>query len=270
MWHLASYAVNQGAVTDGDMTAPADGVFGIRNNHLLFTEPYAVAAAWASGLTLTRMRFGNAALTQKGSNHLWPLDTVAQPGNLPLPMDRRSSPINLPVNEEITLLATNSGAGPQDDFAHLWLVSPGWTPDWPLHDDRLQPRATATIVAGAARTWGAEASIVQERDLLNGVYAVVGCQVFYATGTAFRLRFPDQRATNGKQLRPGNLVQTAVGNKPWDGTFGGFGEWGRFHTFSPPVISIFADATGGTAEIRLDCLFLGADRSLLESGTPMY
>lgn len=270
MFHLAFYAVNQGAVTDGDMTAPADGLLGVRNNHLLLTEQYNLLASWASGLTLTRMRFGNPSLTQRGSNHLWPLDTVAQPPNLPLPMDRRRSPIMLPQNEEITLLGTNSGAGPQDDFAALWLGTPNWGDDFPLSQDRYQIRATATIVAGAARTWGAEAAIVQERDLMAGVWAVIGAQVFYATGVAFRLRFPDQRAYSGKQLRPGSLLQTAVGNKPWDGTFGGLGEWGRFHTFSPPTVQIFADATGGTAELRLDCLFMGTDRDLLMTNVPAF
>jgi hypothetical protein len=261
--HLAAYSESIAQLTNTDINAAADDVLTRRNSHLIFTEQYNLLAAWAFGTSLARARFGNAALTQLGNNHIWPIDVTATVPDDPAIMDLRDAPLVLPQNEELTLEVTNTAAGPAEHGAILWLGLPEWNMNYPPFIDRLRTRATAVVVAGTETTWTALAELTFERDLLNGVYAVVGANVVAANALAFRLRFPDQPNARGKQHRPGGLVQDTAALAPWPAQFGGFGEWGRFHTFTPPEVQVFADAAGGTYEVRLDLLYLGRDEALL-------
>lgn len=261
--HLVAYSESLGSVTDSDVNAAADGVLTSRNSHLIFTGEYDLIAAYGSSTTLTRARLGNAALNQVGNPHLWPLDRSATIADLPAIMDIRDTPLRLPQNEELTILATTDAAGPAVADFVLWLAAPGWSNNLPAHRDRLITRATVVAPAGAESAWNVPAEIVLERDLLNGVYSVVGASVVAANAIAFRMRFPDQPVIQGRQHRPGSLVQNALGNEPPKISFRGFGEWGRFHTFTPPEIQMFGDAAGGTYEVRLDLLYLGQSESLL-------
>jgi hypothetical protein len=69
---------------------------------------------------------------------------------------------------------------------------------------------------------------------------------------------------NGRQLRPGGLIQNTAALNPMPNQRFGFGEWGRFHTFELPSIQIYSDAAGGTYEVRLELTYLGQSNSLLQ------
>lgn len=262
-WHLAAYGESIANLTNTDINAAADEVLTRRNNHLIFTEDYNLLAAWAYGTSLSAARFGNAALTQKSTNHIWPIDVSATVPDDPAVFDLRDAPMSLPQNEELTLEVTSTAVGPAPHGAILWLGLPEWNQNYPSAESRFTTRATATIVAASEVTWSDLAELTFERDLLNGVYAVIGAHVVAANALAFRFRFPDQPAIRGKQHRPGGLVQDTAALAPWPPQKGGFGEWGRFHTFTPPEVQVYADAAGGTYEIRLDLLYLGKNESLL-------
>lgn len=262
-FHLAAYSASLAAGPNLDTAAVADDILGIRNNHLILTKPTNLIATYQIGALMTRARFGNAALTQKGSNHLWPIDVSATVPRLPAVNDLRDNPIVLPMNEEITIESSNSGAGPTQTSVLMWLARPNWTQNYPPFYDRLTSRATVTLAAGSETTWNALATLAMERDLLNGVYSVIGASLVGANALAFRMRFPDQPFPDGKQFRPGALVQDTTTTSPWAGFRGGFGEWGRFHTFTLPQVQTLADAAGGTYEMRLDLLYLGDSESLL-------
>lgn len=262
-FHTIAYSESLAQLTNTDVNAASDDVLQLRNSHIILSEPFNLLAAHTHGTTLDRLRFGNVALTYRGSNHIWPINQAAVPPSRPRLYDLRSMPLALPTNEEITLEATTNAAGPANTGAILWLAKPNWTMNIPRGLTWLQSRATATIVAGSATTWGALATLVFERDLYNGVYAVVGAHAVLATGIAFRLFFPSQPLAGGRQLRPGGLVQAAIGNFPWEAQCRGLGEWGRFHTFEVPSVQLFGDAAGGTLDVRLDLVYLGADENLL-------
>ncbi len=262
-FHLAAYKESVDNTANTDLNAVADEILTRRNSHFIFTEPVNLLAVYGFGGVISRLRFGNAALTQKGSNHIWPLEVSATIPDLPQLMDMRDAPMMLPRNEELTLEATNTAAGPTETGAVLLLGKPGWSMAWPAHSDRLVARATCVIAAGTETTWTALSEIVMERDLLNGVYAVVGASVVAADAIAARFRFPDQPSIGGKQFRPGCLVQNAANLAPHPMFFGGLGEWGRFHTFSLPEMQVLGDAAGGTYEVRLQLLYLGQDEGLL-------
>lgn len=263
MFHLSAYSGSLGNTANTDVPVVADTILTSRNSHLIFTEPLNLIGVLGIGAVLSRLRFGNAALTQKGSNHIWPLEVSATIPDLPQLMDLRDFPMRLPRNEELTLEATNTAAGPTQTSGILLLADPGWSMNFPAHRDRLVARATAVVAAGSETTWTAGANLTFERDLLNGVYSVVGASVVAANALAARFIFPDQPTVGNKQFRPGCLVQDAANLQPNPMFFGGLGEWGRFHTFSPPTVEVLADAAGGTYEIRLQLLYLGEDESLL-------
>lgn len=265
-FHMAAYKESIDNTANSDVNAVLDEVITRRNNHLIFTEDFNALAVYGFGALLARARFANAALTQLGSNHIWPLEVSATIPDLPQLMDMRDSPMRLPKNEELTIEITNTGAGPTETGAVLLLGKPDWSMGFPPHRNRLVARATCVIAAGTETTWTALSELAFERDLLNGVYAVVGASVVAADAIAARFRFPDQPAVGGKQLRPGVLVQNATNLAPHPMFMGGLGEFGRFHTFSPPEMQVLADAAGGTYEVRLQLLYLGEDESLLGAG----
>lgn len=261
--HLVMYSASLGLVTDSDVTAAADDIITRRNNHLIFTEPYELIGAWGSGTTLTRARLGNARLNQIGQPHLWPLERVAAPADSPIIQDFRENPVVLPQNEELTILATTDAAGPARTEFALWLAAPGWNRNLPGYRERLRVRGTFTPAVGAVGTWGLTNEIAFERDLLNGVYSVIGAYVFNAAGVAFRLQFPDQQRINNRQHRAGSLLTLALGDEPCAFATEAFGEWGRFHTFTPPSVQIFGLTGAVATEVRLDLLYLGESESLL-------
>lgn len=262
-FHTAAYSESLGAVTNSDVDAVADEILQRRNAHLIFSEPFDLIAAQPFGDTLTRLRFANPSLTVRGTSHMWPLMRSAVNVSRPRPYDLRDMPLRMPQNEELTLEATLTAAGPVQAGAVLWFAKPQWTRSLPAGIEQLLVRATAVVAAGSETTWTALAPLVMERDLFNGVYAVVGCAVTAANARAFRLDFPSQRVVEGRKLRPGGLVEDAVGDFSWEAQMLGLGEWGRFHTFELPSIQVLADAAGGTYEIRLAVVYLGSDQALL-------
>lgn len=265
-FHVAAYSESLGSVTNSDVNAASDDVLQRRNSHLIFSEPFNLIAAYGSSTTLTVARFGNVALTQIGTNHIWPLDRTDTIQRYPAVMDLRHMPMQMPQNEELTIEATTDAVGPVIANFLLWLAKPQWSKNLPQGMRVLTTRATCVIAAGAASSWTALSALVMERDLLNGVYAVVGANVVAANAVAFRLFFPNQPLVGGRQLRPGGLVMNTVGLAPWDGQSKGLGEWGRFHTFEPPMLQVFEDTAGGTYEVRLELVYLGPELSLLMTG----
>lgn len=264
-FHFAAYNEAVGTVTNSDVDAVADGVFTRRNSHLIFTENYDLLAVYAGAANITRARFGNISLTQKGNNHIWPVERSATIPDLPQIMDFRDQPMRLPRDEELTIEVTTDGPamGTADVDFGLWIGAPGWSRNRARGIDRFVTRATVVIAAGAESAWTALAEPVFERDLMQGVYAVNGAWLVAANAIAFRLRFPDERDVDGKQLRPGSLVQNAIGDSPNRFVNGDMGEWGRFHTFSPPEVQVLDDTAGGTYELRLDLSYMGSDRTLI-------
>lgn len=261
-FHLSAYSESLGSVTNSDVNVVADDVLPVNNSHLILTEQYNLIAAWAFGANLSRIRFGNVALTQLGQNHIHPIEVSATVPDDPAIWDKRIDPMPLPMDEEITLEATTSAVGPAQHGAVLWLATPQWNQNLPRGIDRFISRATVVIAAGSETTWTALATPAFDRALYNGSYAVVGCNMVAANALAFRLRFPDQPSIGGKQLRPGALVQDTLALAPWPANFGGLGEWGRFHTFSLPQVQVLADSAGGTYDMYFDLVYLGRGREI--------
>lgn len=266
MFHTSAYSESLGSVTNSDVNAAQDDVLQTRNSHLIFTGDWNLLAAYGSSTTLTRARFGNVALTVRGTNHLWPLDRTDTIQRFPAIMDLRAMPMELPPDEELTIEATTDAVGPIIANFVLWIGGPDWSMSLPVGERPQTMRFTAVVVAGAASSWTALSPLVAERDPFHGTYAVVGCNVVAANAIAFRLFFPSSRPNQGRQLRPGGLVMNTVGLAPWEGQSKGLGEWGRYHTQEMPSVQVFDDTAGGTYEVRLECVYLGSSKDLLLAG----
>lgn len=263
-WHLTAWNANLSLANNQTTALVDDTVLQRRNSNLILSEPYNLLAAYAIGVDMTRARFNNVALTTRGVPHLWPITRSATVVSRPRITDLRDMPLKLPVNEEIIMEVSQDGPamGTSQSSVVAWVGKPDFKRNIP-RGHMFRVRATVVITAGAENAFTALATPVMERDLFGGVYSVVGAHLVAANGIAFRMFFPRQPCIEGRQHRPGGLVQNAIGDHPWEAQDMGFGEWGRFHTFEPPQVQVLSDAAGGTYELRLNVVFLGEDQSLL-------
>lgn len=255
-FHLLAYSVTGGAaLTDGDVTAPADQSFSRRNGHFIFSEPYNLIAAWALGATITRARLNVPTINAVARHQIWPVEVGTVVPARVYVQDMRTYPMPLPMNEEIAIEATNAAA--EQATAIMTIAPPGWNMNLPRGLQRLTVRATGAVTL-TAFTWSALGAITFAENLRGGWFSVVGMQCFCAGMLAIRLVFPRMEAYNGRILRPGVLGQNAIANAPADWQMGGLGEFGRFHSFEPPQIECFGNAAGAAVqEIRLDLVYLG-------------
>lgn len=263
--HLVAYSSDLPNAANQQLVAVPDGVFSVRNNRLIVTEPYAVVAAYVGGQHVTRCRWDSATLNQLSDRQIWPLNRTPTPPSPPNVVTNIQFPYDFPQSEEVGLIVHTDGPSMGNANVHtfVWLATSQFTPRVAPYREHLTVRATATIQAGSATSWSDLYNLTFSRELVTGVYAVIGASCVIANGLAFRLRFPDQGSVRGKQLRPGGLCGQNAGTFEWPFQHYGLGEWGRFHTFSPPELQILGQTSAGTAEVYLDVAYLGRDESLL-------
>jgi hypothetical protein len=152
-------------------------------------------------------------------------------------------PPQLPQNEEIQVqLSNNLGAATEQEN----VVCDVATDDWTMNLDRgdsLYPgvftaRATATITP-VLNAWSGAQPITLSQSLRGGVYGVCGMICQGTNAVAARIVFPRNKLYHGRRLRPGALVQTAIGDvaplqlTPW---VVGLGMLGYFNTFELPQV----------------------------------
>lgn len=250
------------AAADTDLDRVPDAEFSSRNDHFIFSEQYMLLAAHYMAVSATRSRLNIPTLNGIGRHQLWPVERSATIADDPGWADYRESPILLPMNEELAVEGSNDlGAATENSTCFLWLSQPGWTRNLPRGIQRLTVRATGAV-AGVAQAWSALGALTFAENLKGGWYSLLGAQLFDAGTLALRFVF-DQPilAQGGRKMRPGVLCTEALGNKPLEANLGGFGVLGQFHTFSPPQIEIYANATAAsTQEIRLDLAYHGDSR----------
>lgn len=272
-FHLLGYRAALGInAADTDLVALVDPEFSRRGgagaaDHYIFTEPYRLAMAHYMAASATRARFNVPSINAIGRQQIWPVNRSATIQSHERVMDLRDSPLDLPMNEEVAIEGSNNlGAATEESSAMLWVVPPGWNMNIPTGLRRLTVRATGAV-AGTAASWGAAGAITFSENLTGGYYSVVGCRVFDAGTLAFRLIFPRGNVVNGRRLRPGGLSSEAIGDLPFDYQMEDFGLWGAFHSFEPPQMEIWANATAASVqEIRMDLIYHGSSNP----GLPGY
>jgi hypothetical protein len=268
---LLAYTGNAGiGATNFDLTALTDPDFTQRNGHYTFTEPYQLMATAIIGANLTRGRFQVPHWNAIGEYNIYPVNrstiVVQSNPNMDFYYD---APPPIPLNEEFQIQTSNNNAGTEQDFGLIWIATSDWSQNLPRGVQLINVRATVAVT-GILNAWSGPAGITLSQSLRGGVYAVVGAVCQITVGIAFRIVFPRYRLYNGRKLRPGNLCMQNIGDTPqdipWDQQYW-LGEWGRFHTFELPQVEFLANVAGAqTLELRMWCIYLGEDLSLLNQG----
>ncbi len=256
--------------TNSDMVAAVDPDFSQRASHYIFTEPYKLIAVAPVGVSVTRGRFQVPTWNAIGEATIFSVNRALQPPSNPQMDCYYDYPPMIPLNEEFQVqLSNNLGAGTEIENAPVWLITEDWTKNIPRGRTPLIVRATFTVTP-TLNAWSGTQTITLSQSLRGGVYAVVGAVCQGTNSVAFRIIFPRYRLYHGRKLRPGSLIQTAIGdvvNNQAYPPYMDMGEWGRFHTFELPQAEVFGTAAVSTTyQLFLWLVYLGEEISQLNQG----
>jgi hypothetical protein len=263
-FHLLSYLTNNSggsALTVGDMPAVVDTVFSTQagsggNQHFIFTDNLVLLGAAVMGATITFGQIYSPTLVSYGNFCFPEINAAATPGSFPRMLDLRARPFSIPMTEQIQMEITTTSA--ENDSGHMWVAPMTWAPNQVQGTQRVLIQMTASYT-GIAFKWSGLQTLTFTQQPKGGWYCVNGAWCVETTSRAWRMFFPRAPGiASGRQLRPGDLVQHAVGNLWRPGWNQGLGAWGAFHTFEPPLIETIADTANSAAPtLYLDCDYLG-------------
>jgi len=271
---FALLAYNQAAAgtnqTNLDLAAATDADFSQRNSHYIFTEPYQLLGASLVGASVTRGRFQVPTWNAIGEFGIFNANRSLQPPSNPQFDSWIPYPPPVPVNEEFQVQINNNlSMGTEQDSAFIILGTTDWTANLPRGRMPILVRASFTLTP-TINVWSGPQSLTLSQSLRGGVYAVCGATVQGTNASAFRIIFPRYRLYHGRKLRPGFLIQNAIGDvltNQLDPYQLAFGEWGRFHTFELPQVEVFGTTAGSiTYQVFLWLVYLGEDVSQLSQG----
>lgn len=257
-----------------DMVAATEADFSQRNSHYVFTEDYDLLAAALVGASVTRGRFQAPHWNALAEFAIVNANRALQPPANPQWDDYRAFPIPIPRNEEFQVQTSNNlGASTEIENCVLQIAPRG---QWGLNIDRGQSipgmekgglfwTRTSFTVTPTLNAWSGPQALTFQQQLRGGLYGVVGGMMQGSNSVAWRLVFPRMKLTGGgRKLRPGNLIQNAVGDQascnvlPWKL------EWGplaMFHTFEPVQAEVFGTAASSTTyQLFLSLVYMGESR----------
>jgi hypothetical protein len=257
--HLSAFRVVAG-VNDAnvDEILVPDGVFTGRNNHLIVTDQFQLIGACHMAASALRARFNTPTMNYLARQQIWPVMRSATPTSPPRLMDLRNNPIALPQNEEISIEESNNlGAATEETTTFLFIAPPEWNRNKVRGMAQITIRATAAL-ARVAAGWATGGVLTFTENLRGGWYAITAAYCQTTLCRAFRLNFPRAPIMHGRQLRPGHLVNNAIGDlEPYHLPKDQLGTWGYFHSFEPPTLELYADAAGADVqELRLELQYI--------------
>lgn len=250
MFHLAAYYNSALAnVADTDISALADGIVTIQNNHIIPQTPIQLRAMWARSTALLRVKIRTPKLNQISPVYIRPIGSggIVPEANPNLDI-RFYTPLQLQQLEEIQVLATSSTGTSEKFTALLWMFST-FTPA-PLGD--VYPLRWTSTVAAVANAWTGIAPLTWEQQLPYGMYAVIGSEHFSTNAIGHRWTFDQQYE------RPGTL-SFATNNLrlPYNSERGELGLWGTFHTTNLPRPEVLCNVADNSHEGYLYCVKIG-------------
>lgn len=255
-FHLLIYdGTATSTTTAGDLTAATDPVFTQRNSHITLTDDLKLLAVKMAGGGLTR---GTIKMPTWNAQTLFNIDPLEQSSVTLSPsrvMNLESLRPTLAQDEEIQFQVSGEVNANDTVTVGAWVGTPGWSRNIPKGMGPLSvfcARVTAAPVL-ANRAWSALASLTFEQGLRAGIYAIVGSHWTGANVLYHRIQFPRSTMYNGRALRPGDIVNNAVGDLPWyqyGEMASPFGVWGKFHTFELPQIEFWSQTRSDTPTLE--------------------
>ena len=242
--HIVAWFANPAQAVLFDTPPVQDGIMGNANGHLVPDRDYHMWGAAAMSANLQRAQFTSGTLRQVNPTYIRPIIGAATPGNNPNFMDLMANPPRVQGLEELTLNTFHGGAAAEHVTA-LAILGKEFIPV-PAGDTYYVRWTSVTAVV--ANTWS-QLAVVFETGLPKGRYAVVGGDHQSANGQAWQLSFQNQRQ------RPGGLsISSIVQRAPEKQYNGGWGVWGYFDAYLPPLILILADGADAAHEGYLKCI----------------
>jgi hypothetical protein len=264
LYNLPAAGIND---VNTDMVAASDNDFSQRNNHYIFTENYRLAMAAAVGVSVTRGRYQVPTWNAIGEATIVQANRALTPPSNPQWDNYYNSPPVIPQNEEFQVqLSNNLGSATEIENVVLQILPDNWNLNLPqpaAYGVTITARATVTITP-VLNGWSGPQIIAFSASLKGGTYAVIGSKMQGANAVAYRLIFPRSQLYHGRKLRPGGMVQTAIGDVqenaiPWGRQY--LGVHGLFHTFEPVQVEVFGTLASSTPyQLYLDLVYL--DRSV--------
>jgi hypothetical protein len=239
-----------------DFTAATDPDISQRNGHYIFTEQYRLLAAAAVGTSVTRGRYQVPSWNAVSEAVIFNANRSLQPPSNPQWDWYIGRAPKIPQREEFQVQASNNlGAATEIENVVLQIITDDWSAMFPpgVKDangiDFLFPVRVSFTVTPTLNAWSGPQILTFSASQRGGVYAVVGGVLQGSNAVAWRIIFPRYKLYHGRKLRPGGLIQNAVGDvvcNQWDPWVMAMGEWGRYHTFEPPTIEVFGTAAVST------------------------
>lgn len=228
------------AVLDQSLTISSNGRF-------IFPGQWKVLGAFGLGTGLTAMRHDSPSMRSMVLPEIYPTVVAGTVPDNPGWIDYAGNGPSILMNEEYTVDASHTGAGPDNIFAGVW-VTPQFVPapNGPIYT--LLATASPTLTVG---TW-VNVALTFNQTLPSGEYTVVGLNVVCTSGIFARLVFP-----GSNQFRPGCVVNPTYGQSLRGLPFrnGNLGLYGKFMSTAQPSLEIMGVAAGAqTATVAIDVI----------------
>lgn len=247
-FHTLAYNVDIGQVANLDVPAITDDIFTITNSHFLPNADWDIIYAAAMSATINRARIVSPSNRQITLPFIRPVEPAATPGDNPNVADYRRTPFRIKRNEELSIEATSDLAMATESLTVLLGLQQGMEPA--PAGNVFSFRGTS-VTASVADAWTTIVTTFAD-TLQEGLYAVVGLEVFGATEVAGRIIFEDQIN------RPGCVSVAAVASRTAPMfTKGGLGIWGRFRSTALPQIQVLNTAVVAVHTVNLEIMRVG-------------
>lgn len=250
MHHTAAFNASAAAAgaSNVDFTFVTEPVLRGQNSHLILTAALKLLGVTLVGASVIRGRWQIPKWNFYGEPTIYSANRGLQPvANPQWDLWGEAGPI-LPQNQEIQLQVSNNlGAATEQENGILQLAPPNWSRaigEAPLFS--FWTRATAAITP-TINAWSGGTALTLAQSLLGGTYGIRRVVVQGTNAAAFRLILARPLNYQGYPLRPGDLIQNAVGDQlsyqvqPWNSPWG---RWGYFNTLELPQLEVLGTTAG--------------------------
>lgn len=238
MYHLACYTEAIDNTADNDVTALADDILTIQNNHFILQQPMKLIAAYAGSATLSRAKIASPTMRQVASPFIRPISVALLPPTNANVWILDQQPFSLVPFEEIQMQATSGVAMTERFTGLIWLQDM----DVPIPSGNLIPLRFTSTTAAVANTW-TTLTIAFADTVPTGQYAMVLSECQSTNALAHRWIISNQ------YWRPGHLGFATLGSRlPYAISKGQFGLMGYFKSNDLPRLQVLANAADAAHE----------------------
>lgn len=248
-YHTCAFNLSAAAAggSNLDATFVTEPVLRGQNNHLILTAPFKLLAVAPVGVSVTRGRWQIPKWNFYGEPTIMSANrALTPPANPQWDFWAEQGPM-MPMNQEIQLqLSNNLGAATEQENGVVQLGTPNWNRQLEPALFSLWTRASFTLTP-TINVWSGGQALSLAQSLLGGTYGVRRAFVQGANAVAWRFIFARPLNYSGYPLRPGDLVQTAIGDQasyqvqPWTSPWG---RMGYFSTLELPQIEVLGATAG--------------------------